>query len=130
MRGQMYRDKYADFQVVCYEDDPLNNCYCVFHKYYNFDLVSNKITFNNGTIETRDRIMIEKLNYWLSENTDLSSNNIYLYIKLKSINNEEFFNWWNDYNFKINVTSSKEQKIKELEIKEFEEIIEIYNRMF
>ena len=85
----------------------------------------DKITYKNGTIETKDRKMIEKLNYWLSENTDLSSNNFYLYIKLKSINNEEFLNWWNDYNFKINITSNKEQ-----EIKEFEEIIEIFNRMF
>ena len=123
MRGEIYRDKYADFRVIYYEDDPLNNCYCVFHKYYTFDLVSDKITFNNGIIETRDRIMIEKLNYWLSENTDLSSNNFYLYIKLKSINNEEFLNWWNDYNFKINIKSNKEQKIKELEIKEFEDIL-------
>ena len=117
MRGQKYRDKYAEFQVVYYEDDPLNNCYCVFHKYYTFDLVSDKITFNNGIIETRDRIMIEKLNYWLSENTYLSYNNFYLYIKLKSINNEEFLNWWNENNFKIKIEESNFEtllKVKEV----------------
>lgn len=103
MRGQEYRDNYADYQIVYYEDEPLSKCYCVVHKFYTYELASSKINVNKGTIATRDRKMIETLDYWLAENTDLSDDNIYLYIRLKSTNNPDFLKWWNDYNFKIRI---------------------------
>ena len=114
MRGQIYRDKYAQFQVVYYEDEPSNKSYCIIHKYYTFELYSDKIKVNNkGIISITDRRMIETLNSWLAENTELSNDNIFLYIKLKSINNEEFLKWWNYYSFKI-IIESKEELIERI----------------
>ena len=108
MRGQIYRDKYADYQVIYYEDEPSYKSFCIIHKYYTFELYSDKIKVNNkGTISIIDRRMIETLNSWLSEKTELSNDNIYLYIRLKSTNNNDFLKWWNDYNFKISIESNE-----------------------
>ena len=101
MVGLMYKDKYALYQLVFYENETITKCYCVIHKYYNYKLISDKINFNNGIIPTRDRKMIETLDYWLAENADLNKNNIYLYIRLKAATNPEFLEWWNYYNFKL-----------------------------
>ena len=101
MVGLMYKDKYALYQLVFYENEPISKCYYVIHKYYTYKLTSDKINFNNGRIKTRDRKMIETLDYWLAENADLNKNNIYLYIRLKASTNSEFLEWWNDYDFKV-----------------------------
>ena len=114
MRGQIYRDKYADYQVFYYEDEPSYKSFCIIHKYYTFELYSDKIKINKGTISIIDRRMIETLNSWLSEKTELSNDNIYLYIRLKSTNNHDFLKWWNDYNFKISIESNEELKEKML----------------
>ena len=111
MRGQIYRDKYADYQVIYYEDEPSNKSFCIVHKYYTFELYSDKIKVNNkGIISIIDRRMIETLNSWLAENTELSNDNIYLFIRLKATNNEDFLKWWNDYSFKIIIESYEELK--------------------
>ena len=102
MVGQMYKDKYALYQLVFYENKPISKCYSVIHKYYSYKLASDKINFNNGIITTRDRKMIETLDYWLAENADLTNkNDFYLYIRLKAATNPEFLEWWNDYYFKL-----------------------------
>ena len=54
--------------------------------------------------------MIETLNSWLAENTELSNDNIFLFIRLKATNNEDFLKWWNDYSFKIIIESNEELK--------------------
>ena len=116
MIGQIYRDKYADYQVIYYEDDPSNKSYCIIHKYYTFELYSDKIKVDNkGTLSIIDRRMIETLNSWLAENTELSDDNIYLFIRIKSTNNEDFLKWWNYYNFKI-IIESKEELMKKMMI--------------
>ena len=128
MIGQIYRDKYADYQVIYYEDEPSNKSFCIIHKYYTFELYSDKIKVNNkGTISIIDRRMIETLNSWLSEKTELSNDNIYLYIRLKSINNHDFLKWWNDYNFKIIIESNEE--IKEKMMKDYIIMIEKMEKM-
>ena len=114
MRGQIYRDKYAQFQVVYYEDEPSNKSYCIIHKYYTFELYSDKIKVNNkGIISITDRRMIETLNSWLAENTELSNDNIFLFIRLKATNKEDFLKWWNYYSFKI-IIESKEELIERI----------------
>ena len=119
MIGQIYRDKYADYQVIYYEDDPSNKSYCIIHKYYTFELYSDKIKVDNkGTLSIIDRRMIETLNSWLAENTELSDDNIYLFIRIKSTNNEDFLKWWNYYNFKI-IIESKEELMKKMKKKMF-----------
>ena len=116
MRGQIYRDKYADYHVFYYEEVPSYKSFCIIHKYYTFELYSDKIKVDNrGTISIIDRRMIETLNSWLSEKTDLSNDNIYLYIRLMSTNNHDFLKWWNDYNFKI-IIESKEKIMEKIMI--------------
>ena len=116
MRGQIYRDKYADYHVFYYEEEPSYKSFCIIHKYYTFELYSDKIKVDNrGTISIIDRRMIETLNSWLSEKTDLSNDNIYLYIRLMSTNNHDFLKWWNDYNFKI-IIESKEKIMEKIMI--------------
>ena len=116
MIGQIYRDNYADYQVIYYEDDPSKKSFCIIHKYYTFELYSDKIKVNNkGIISIIDRRMIETLNSWLAENTELSDDNIYLFIRIKSTNNEDFLKWWNYYNFKI-IIESKEELMKKMMI--------------
>ena len=116
MIGQIYRDKYADYQVIYDEDDPSNKSYCIIHKYYTFELYSDKIKVDNkGTLSIIDRRMIETLNSWLAENTELSDDNIYLFIRIKSTNNEDFLKWWNYYYFKI-IIESKEELMKKMMI--------------
>ena len=97
--------------------------FCVENEKFKINLFANKLYNNNELTEIEVTNLIT-LGNWLLDVYNLDQDNIYLCIKLKSINNEEFLNWWTRYNFKINVASSKEQMIKELEIKGFEEILE------
>ena len=79
-------------------------------------LFPNKLYNNNNElteIETNNLII---LGNWLLDVSNLDPGNIYLYIKLKSINNEEFLNWWNN-NFQIKIKESNFDTL--LKVKEF-----------
>ena len=74
----------------------------VSNDYYLIKLKSDKLVFEsyNAPITARDRMMIETLGYWLNDSS-LNLDNIYMYIRLKAINNKDFVHWWTKYNFTI-----------------------------
>ena len=76
----------------------------VSNDYYLIILKSDKLLFENynAPIAVRDRRMIETLGYWLDDST-LNLDNIYMYIRLKSINNKDFLHWWKKYNFQLEI---------------------------
>ena len=85
----------------CISKDELKNSYyfLVSNDYFLIKLKSNKLVFEsyNAPITARDRRMIETLGYWLNDSS--LNNNIYMFIRLKSINNKDFIHWWIRYNF-------------------------------
>ena len=92
----------------CISKDELKNSYyfLVSNDYYVMKLKSDKLVFEsyNAPITARDRKMIETLGYWLNDsNLNLNLNNIYMFIRLKSINNKDFVHWWTRYNFQIKI---------------------------
>ena len=94
-----------DHIFYCISKDELKNSYyfIVSNDYYIINLYTDKIVFDTDKpIKNRDRRMIETLGYWLN---DLSLNLviIYLYIRLKAINNKDFVHWWTRYNFTIEI---------------------------
>ena len=76
-----------------------NYYFLVKNDYYFIKLYTDKIGFENfeTDIPIRDRRMIETLGYWLND-LSLNLDNIYLYIRLKTINNKDFVHWWTRYN--------------------------------
>ena len=83
---------------------------------FKINLFANKLYNNNELTEIEVTNLIN-LGNWLLDVSNLDQGNIYLYIKLKSINNEEFLNWWNDNNFKIKIKESNFEtllKVKEV----------------
>ena len=83
---------------------------------FKINLFANKLYNSNELTEIEVTNLIT-LGNWLLDASNLDQDNIYLYIKLKSINNEEFLNWWNDNNFKIKIKESNFEtllKVKEI----------------
>ena len=83
---------------------------------FKINLFANKLYHNNVLTEIEVNNLIN-LGNWLLDYSNLDQGNIYLYIKLKSINNEEFLNWWNENNFKIKIEESNFEtllKVKEV----------------
>ena len=89
----------------CISKDELKNSYyfLVSNDYFLIKLKSNKLVFEsyNAPITARDRRMIETLGYWLNDSS--LNNNIYMFIRLKSINNKDFIHWWTKFNFTIEI---------------------------
>ena len=71
---------------------------------FKINLFANKF-YNNELTEIEVANLIT-LGNWLLDVSNVDQGDIYLYIKLKSINNEEFLNWWNDNNFQIKIKES------------------------
>ena len=83
---------------------------------FKINLFANKLYNNNELTEIEVNNLIT-LGNWLIDASNLDQGNIFLYIKLKSINNEEFLNWWNDNNFQIKIKESNFEtllKVKEV----------------
>ena len=78
--------------------------FLVSNDYFLIKLKSNKLVFEsyNAPINARDRRMIELLGYWLND-SNLNTNNIYMFIRLKALNNKDFVHWWTKYNFQIEI---------------------------
>ena len=72
---------------------------------FHINLFANKL-YNNDVLTEIEVTNLITLGNWLLDVSNLDKGNIYLYIKLKSINNEEFLNWWNDNNFQIKIKES------------------------
>ena len=90
----------------CISKDELKNSYyfLVSNDYYIINLYTDKLLFEsyNAPITARDRRMIELMGYWLNDSS-LNLDNIYMYIRLKSITNKDFIHWWTRYNFTIEI---------------------------
>ena len=92
----------------CISKDELKNSYyfLISNDYYIINLYSDKIVFEsyNAPINARDRRMIETLGYWLNvSNLNLNLNHIYMFIRLKALNNKDFVHLWTRYNFQIKI---------------------------
>lgn len=100
----LYSDKLEHIFYVITKDELKNSHYfLVSNDYYIIKLYTDKIVFSyNAPINARDRRMIESLGYWLNDST-LNLDNIYMYIRLKAINNKDFVHWWTRYNFQIEI---------------------------
>ena len=89
--------------------------FCLENENFKINLFSNNNNNNELTeIEVNNLIT---LGNWLIDVSNLDQDNIYLCIKLKSINNEEFLNWWNENNFQIKIKESNFEtllKVKEV----------------
>ena len=101
----LYSDK-LEHVNYCRSKDGFKDKYLflVSNDYYLIKLKSDKLVFEsyNAPITARDRKMIETLGYWLNDST-LNLDNIYMYIRLKTINNKDFVHWWSRYNFTIEI---------------------------
>ena len=89
----------------CKSKDEMKNSYyfLVSNDYYIIKLYTDKIVFDTDMpIKNRDKRMIETLGYWLNDLT-LNLDNIYMFIRLKAINNKDFVHWWTKYNFTIEI---------------------------
>ena len=101
----LYSDK-LEHVIYCRSKDGFkdNYLFLVSNDYYLIKLKSNKLVFEsyNAPITERDKRMIETLGYWLNDST-LNLDNIYMLIRLKSLNNKDFIHWWTRYNFQIEI---------------------------
>ena len=79
--------------------------FCLENEKFKINLFANKLYNNNELTEIEVTNLIN-LGNWILDFSNLDKDNIYLYIKLKSINNEEFLNWWNENNFQIKIEES------------------------
>ena len=90
--------------------------FCLENENFKINLFANNNNNNNELTEVEVTNLIT-LGNWLLDVSKLDQDNIYIYIKLKSINNEEFLNWWNENNFKIKIEESNFEtllKVKEV----------------
>ena len=90
--------------------------FCLENENFKINLFSNKLYNNNELTEIEVNNLIT-LGNWLIDVSNLDQDNIYLCIKLKSINNEEFLNWWNENQFQIKIKESNFEtllKVKEV----------------
>ena len=89
----------------CISKDEFKNSYyfLVSNDYYIINLYTDKIVFDTDMpIKNRDKRMIELLGYWLND-SNLNLDDIYLYIRIKASNNQDFLHWWTRYNFTIEI---------------------------
>ena len=89
----------------CISKDEFKNSYyfLVANDYYLIRLYTDKIVFDTDKpIKNRDKRMIEMLGYWLND-SNLNLDNVYLTLRLKSLNNKDFVHWWTRYNFTIEI---------------------------
>ena len=102
---QLYQDK-LEHVSYCRSKDGFkdNYLFLVSNDYYLIKLKSDKLVFEsyNAPITARDRRMIETLGYWLNDST-LNLDNIYMFLRLKALNNKDFVHWWTRYNFTIEI---------------------------
>ena len=102
---QLYQDK-LEHVSYCRSKDVFKDKYyfLVSNDYYLIKLKSNKLVFEsyNAPITARDRRMIEMLGYWLND-SNLNLDNVNLTLRLKAVNNKDFFHWWTRYNFQIEI---------------------------
>ena len=90
--------------------------FCLENEKFKINLFANKLYNNNELTEIEVTNLIT-LGNWLLDVSNLDQDNIYIYIKLKSINNEEFLNWWNENNFHIQIKETNFEaslKVKEV----------------
>ena len=102
---QLYKDKLEHIFYLKSKDELKNSYYfLVANDYYIIKLYTDKISIFDidMPIKNRDRRMIETLGYWLNV-SNLDQANIYMYIRLKAINNKDFVHWWTRYNFQIEI---------------------------
>ena len=100
----LYNDK-LEHIFYCISKDELKNSYyfIVANDYYIINLYTDKIVFDTDRlIKNRDRRMLETLGYWLNDSY-LNLDNIYMFIRLKALNNKDFMHWWTKYNFTIEI---------------------------
>ena len=101
----LYSDK-LEHVSYCRSKDGYKDAYyfLISNDYFLIKLKSNKLVFEsyNAPINARDRRMIETLGYWLND-LSLNLDNIYMYIRLKSIKDRDFFHWWQKFNFTIEI---------------------------
>ena len=100
----LHHDK-LEHIFYCKSKDELKNSYyfLVGNDYYIIKLYSDKLVFDTDMpMKNRDKRMIETLGYWLNDSS-LNLDNIYMYIRLKAINNKDFVHWWTRYNFQIEI---------------------------
>ena len=100
----LHHDK-LEHIFYCKSKDELKKSYCflVANDYYIIKLYSDKLFFDTDMpMKNRDKRMIELLGYWLNDSS-LNLDNIYMNIRLKSINNKDFVHWWTRYNFQIEI---------------------------
>ena len=102
---QLYQDK-LEHVSYCRSKDEFKDKYLflISNDYYLIKLKSNKLVFEsyNAPINARDRRMIETLGYWLNDSS-LNLDNIYMYIRLKTVHNKDFIHWWTKFNFTIEI---------------------------
>ena len=104
-----------------YQEKTKEKSFILMHKNYDLVLLSDKIDVSKITIEQRDRRMIETLGYWIGEIIEIckkfnfTNEDIYFYIRLKSTNNPDFFEWWSDYDFKIYSFSYTKELMEEFQ---------------
>ena len=81
-----------------------NYFFLVSNDYFSINLYTYKIFFENyeTDIPIRDRRMLEKIGYWLNDST-LNLDNIYMYIRLKAVKDEDFLHWWQKFDFRIEI---------------------------
>ena len=88
--------------------------FCLENEKFKINLFANKLYNNNELTEIEVTNLIT-LGNWLLDVSNFDQGDIYLYIKLKSINNEEFLNWWNDNNFHIKIKESNFETLLKVE---------------
>lgn len=101
----LHHDKLEHVFYIKSKDELKNSYYfLVANDYFIIKLYTEKIYIFDidMPIKNRDKRMIETLGYWLNDST-LKLDNIYMYIRLKAINNKDFVHWWTKYNFQIEI---------------------------
>ena len=99
----LYSDKLEHVSYLISKDGFKDAYYfLISNDFFLIKLKSNKLVFEsyNAPITARDKRMIETLGYWLND-SNLNLDNIYMFIRLKAINNKDFVHWWIKYNFTI-----------------------------
>ena len=78
---------------------------------HNIRIELNSDKIKSITLKEVDRKELLKLGNWLNSqevrdlenSSNFTEDDLYLYIKQKAANNEDFSTWWNDYDFKISL---------------------------
>ena len=98
----LYHDKLEKVVYCKSKQDSKKFYFYMSNNYYIVKLKTDKPLTNDYTIATRDRRMIELLGYWLKDSNS-NLDDIYLYIRLKATTNKDFFHWWQNFDFKVEI---------------------------